>query len=244
MLPKTEHAVFSITLPSTKKKANFRRFLSKEEKILLIAKESDDRLDKLQAMRQVVNNCLVDDIDVDKMTSFDFDYVFMKLRAQSVDNLVEIQLVDEEDGETYPVTIDLNTIEIAIPRKPNFVINVDDKVKLKLKYPTLGDMIAIAEELEKDYQDNLTNEDHEPLDLGDLLYEKIIDSIYDDETVYDDYSRDELFPWLDQLSTEVTKEITDFLQSIPDLEYKTTYKTKLGTEREVELRGIDDFFTL
>ena len=154
-LPKISHPIFQITIPSTKKRINFRRFLASEEKILLMAKESDDRIDKLLAIRQVINNCLIDDLNVDDMSTFDFDYVFMKLRANSIDNMVEIKYTDTEDNEQYLVQIDLNKIEIRLPKKINDVVDVTDNIKLKLQYPTMGKMIASIESL-KELQTNAT----------------------------------------------------------------------------------------
>ena len=232
-LPKISHPIFQITIPSTKKNINFRRFLASEEKILLMAKESDDRYDKLLAIKQVITNCVVDDFDIDSMATFDFDYVFMKLRANSVDNMVEVRYLDEEDQLEYALKIDLNEVKLVVPKTFKDVVNVGD-IKIKLQYPTIGKMLSSIQ---------LTREDN-TFDLEDVLKEQCVKQIYDTENVYDEYTKQELIEWLGQLPLEANKQIKAFIASIPDLEYKTSYKTKAGTKREVELRGIEDFFTL
>lgn len=235
MLPKTEHAIFQITIPSTKLKVNFRRFLAKEEKILLMAKQSDERIDKLLAMKQVINNCLVDTLDVDEFTTFDFDYVFLKLRANSVDSMAEVIFTDPEDNQEYPHSIDLNAIEVKFPENINQVIDVDGKIKIKLQFPTMGKVLAGVHQVRE--VDNIVN-------LDQILMEQCIGQIYDADTVYDDYSHEELVEWLDNLSLKASNEIKLFIMSIPDLEYHGEYKTKAGTVREVDLRGLEDFFML
>jgi hypothetical protein len=244
-LPKTEHPLFIITVPSTQKKFNFRRFLTKEEKILLIAKQSDEKIDKLRAMEQVIVNCAMDPgFEVDKLTTFDFDYVFLKLRAASVDNMVEIQYFDEEDEKDHLVKINLDKIEIEMPKDIKTTVALSSDISLKLKYPTMKQMLDIAEKVESDLVENVDKKDHVPIEMADLLIEQCIDKIYDSETVYDDYTSEELYEWLDQLEATAYNDIKAFLNSIPDLQYKTSYKNSKGTVREVELKGIEDFFTL
>ncbi len=244
-LPKTQHAVFPITMPSTKKKVNFRRFLSREEKILLMAKQSDERADKLRAMYQVVNNCCMDDTDISAIPTFDFDYAFLKLRAESVDNIVEVRYTDDEDENEYPVSINLEKVNVVVPKEKLPSVEVEGTpIKIKLKYVTIGEMMAIVDELEDNLKAKQDDEEVKTIDLGDLLLEKCIAQVYDDETVYDEFTREELFEWLDELPTKTTEEIRQFLEGSPDLTYKTSYKRKDKSVREVELRGIDDFFTL
>lgn len=246
MLPKTQHPIFPITQPSTNKKLNFRRFLGKEEKILLIAKASDEKLDKLLAMKQVVSNCSVDDIDVDALTTFDLDYIFLKLRSQSVDNIIEMRYTDLEDDEEYVARVDLEKVDLSMPVNPKMVVDVDGNIKINMRYLTVGDMISIAEEIEKEARDNIENEDYTPRPFRDMLLVRSIASVYDKDSVYEqtDYTIEELLAWLDELPLAATAQLDEFFESIPELTYTTSYKTKAGTVREIELRGIDDFFTL
>ena len=108
MLPKIQYPVHTIIVPSTKKKVNFRPFLVKEEKILLMAKESEKDSDILMAVKQIVNNCSTDPkFDVNSLSIFDLEYIFLKLRAASVDNTIKISYKDLEDDKVYDFEIDL-----------------------------------------------------------------------------------------------------------------------------------------
>lgn len=232
-LPKISHPIFQITIPSTGNAVNFRRFLALEEKILLMAKESDDRYDKLLAIKQVITNCVVDDFDIDSMATFDFDYVFMKLRANSVDNMVEVRYLEEEDQQEYTLKINLNDVKLIVPKKFKDVVEIGD-IKIKLQYPTIGKMLSSIQ---------LTRDD-DRFDLEDVLKEQCVKQVYDKDNVYDEYSQEELIKWLGELPLDANKQIKTFIANVPNLEYKTSYQTKAGTKREVELRGIEDFFTL
>ena len=108
-LPKIDYPVYKIKVPSQKKESQFRPFLVKEEKLLLMAKESDNTSDILSAIKQIINNCSIDSkFDVNKLALFDLEYVFLKLRSISVDNIVKVSYKDNEDEKVYDFEIDLN----------------------------------------------------------------------------------------------------------------------------------------
>ena len=110
-LPKIEYPIHLINIPSINKKIKFRPFLVKEEKLLLMAKESDNLADNLLATKQVINNCCLEPLDINKLAIFDLEYIFLKLRALSVDNMVKLSYVDNEDNKTYTFDVDLNEVE-------------------------------------------------------------------------------------------------------------------------------------
>lgn len=243
-LPKTTQPLFPITVPSTKEKKQFRRFLVKEEKILLMAKQSDDKVDKLRAVEQVITNCAADPIVIDSLTTFDFDYIFLKLRAASVDNMIRQSYIDQEDEKQYDFDINLDTIEIDIPKKLP-IIEVNDSVKIKMVYPTMKQMLKISTEIAETSKDKDDQEQVEAaFTFSDHLIKAAIGEIYDSETIYDGFSNEELTEWIDQLDIAVYDKMRDFLGSIPDLTHTIKYKNSKGTDREIVLRGIEDFFTL
>ena len=124
-LPKIDYPLYTITVPSLKKSYKFRPFLVKEEKLLLMAKESKEMSDIFTAIKQVVNNCAIDErFDVDKLTIFDLEYIFIKLRAMSVDNIVKVSYKDFQDEKVYDFEIDLNNIEMEMPK------NIKNKITL------------------------------------------------------------------------------------------------------------------
>ena len=118
MIPKVKHPITTLTVPSNGKKISVRPMLVKEEKLLLMAKESKQVGEVLAAIKQVVGNCIIDkNFDIDKISIFDLEYLFLQLRAISVSNVVKVSYEDPEDNKTYDFDIDLQKIEVIIDRK-------------------------------------------------------------------------------------------------------------------------------
>ena len=234
MLPKIKHPTFEFVVPSTKKKETFRPFLVKEEKILLLAKSSEDKTDILRALKQVVNNCAISsNFDIDKLTIFDLEYLFLKLRSVSVNNIAKVAYQDNEDQQIYEFDIDLNTIEVKFPEKSEQNIKVTKDIIIKMKYPsvTILDDKGIVEASDDSYFD---------------LVLKCIDKVFDGEDVYDVQSstKEELEEFLDQLSTPAFNKIQNFMNEMPKLYHELEYVNKNGNLRKIELSSLTDFFTL
>ena len=233
-LPKVRHPIFEFTVPSTKKKESFRPFLVKEEKILLMAKASADAADSLRAVKQVVNNCAIDDtFDVDKLPIFDIEYLFIQLRAVSVTNMVTVSYRDNEDGTVYNFDIDLKELKVKFPDKVDPVIKVTDQLGILMKWPSASIL-----------------DDREYLKIGeDAYYELIlrcIDKIYDGDEIYNpaDYSMKEIEEFLDNCGVAILEKIQDFMSQTPKLYHKLSYTNRNGKERVIELTSLTDFFTL
>lgn len=233
-LPKINHPTFAIEIPSTKKKYAFRPFLVKEEKILLMAKASEQESDILVAIKQVVNNCCLDDsFDVDHLTLFDLEYVFIKIRAQSVSDTVSVSYRDNEDGKVYEFDINLNDIKVIFPEKIDDVVKIDEESGIKLKYPEAS-----------------IYEDKDFLSSGnDAFFQLIIrclDKIYEGDEIYDckNYSRKDISEYLESLDVKTFEKIRDFMMNQPQLNYKIVYNNSLGNARTIELTSLSDFFTL
>lgn len=233
-LPKISYPTFAIEIPSTKKKYAFRPFLVKEEKVLLMAKASEQESDILVAIKQVVNNCCLDDkFDVNKLSLFDLEYVFIKIRAQSVSDVVKVSYRDNEDNEIYEFDIDLEKVKVIFPEKVEDVVKIDDHAGIKLKYPEAS-----------------IYEDKEFLNSGnDAFFQLIIrclDKIYEGDEVYDckNYSHKDLSEYLESLDVKTFEKIREFMMEQPQLNYKILYKNKLGNDREIILSTLSDFFTL
>ena len=228
-LPQITVPQFDILIPSKDKKFSFRSFLVKEEKILLMAAESDDQNDVVKACRQIVNNCCLDDLDVDTLATFDLDYVFIKLRSKSVNNICKMAFRDNEDEKVYDFEVDLESIELQKDPTHTNKINITDDIVMVMKYPT----VDIADGLDE----NTTRSS-----LLDKLVLTSIDKIYDKETVYEDYTPQELSDFLDNLSTPVYDKIRTFFDTMPRVYHKVTYTNKLNHVREIELTTLQDFF--
>ena len=232
-LPKISYPVHTIQIPSTKKNAKFRPFLVKEEKLLLMAKESQNNADILKSIKQIVNNCCLDDnFDDKKITIFDLEYLFIKLRAFSVDNVVKVSYRDEEDNQNYDFEIDLEEVKIDFPEKNDNNIKISDKFGILMKYPSAS-----------------LYEDTDFLNLDkDYLFELIvrcIDKIYEGDNVFEakNYSTKELGDFLENLDSKTFVSIQNFLMNSPKLLHVLHYKNSLGKDKQITLSSLNDFFT-
>ena len=233
-LPKIKYPINEFTVPSTGKKESFRPFLVKEEKILLMAKSSEDPSDIFRSVKQIINNCCLNDsFDIDKLTVFDLEYLFLKLRSISVGDVVEVSYRDNDDGEIYKFDIDLKTIEVQFSEGVEKTIPVTDSVGIVMKWPSASIF-----------------DDKEFLDSGDqAFYELVIrciDKIYDEDDVFEasDYTQAELESFLDDCGLKTFEKIQAFMAKAPRLYHKIEYKNRNGKERVIELTSLTDFFTL
>lgn len=232
-LPKIEYPIYNIEVPSLKKKFKFRPFLVKEEKILLMAKESQNSSDILLAVKQIINNCCLDiGLNFEQLAVFDLEYVFIKLRAVSVDNLVKVSYQDFEDNQSYDFEVDLNDVVVKFPEKIVNTIKISDQMGLIMKYPpaTLYDDKEFLN-LEKDY-------------MFELII-KCIDKIYDGDSVYEskNYKKEEIAEFLESLGMQTFEEVQNFLLESPKIVHELNYKNSLGNDRKIILSSLNDFFT-
>jgi len=230
-LPKIDQPLFSMTIPSIGKNVTFRPFLVREEKILLIAQQSGSDTDIIRAIKQILYNCIQEDLDLDSLAIFDIEYMFLKLRSRSVNNVVKLSYRDNEDGEVYDFDLDLDTIEVKMPEKINSKIEVTDNVGMTMKYPTAS------------ITDRMKEFDNE-VDLMTFFIVNCIDTIYDEENVYvaEDFSEQEITEFLDGLDVKSFEKIREFFESIPRLYHKIEYKNSIDNHRSIELTSLKDFF--
>jgi hypothetical protein len=230
-LPKITHPLFKLTIPSTKKVVNFRPYTVREEKLLLMMKTTKDLAEISEVIKQIINNCSVDKIDVDKLSLFDIEYIFIKLRANSVSE--EIELIYTKEKERYNFFINLNEVEIKYNPEHQQKFILHDNIGVSMNYPTFTDML------------NLEKEAEEGPDVEQMIYDtfiKCIDSIYDDTKVYKDFTKDEINEFVLSLPKNCIEKIKDFFDTIPVLEHQTKIKLKSGETEDVTLKGLKDFF--
>jgi hypothetical protein len=244
MLPKVDVPLYEITLPLMKKKVKFRPFLVKEEKILLMAAESDDQNAVILAIKQIITNCLVTKIDVDDLPIMDFEYLFLHLRARSVGETIDLQYKCNNDinegGEerkcNHVVKLSFNALEVEPVLSPNEnnKIELTPKLGIVLKYPTFGSLDELTEK--KD------------ISATELVLKTIISSIdyiYDDESLYyaKDTPKEELVDFVDSLTREQFSQIQNFFENIPKLKKKLDFECgKCGYSDNIEVEGIQSFF--
>jgi len=243
MLPKIDVPVYECILPSNKKKVKFRPFLVKEQKLLLMAAESTEVKDVVDSIKQVVKNCILDDIDVDGLPVFDLEFLFLNLRARSVSEVVKVKykcnniIEKKEDGEDKRcdniVDIEVNVLEI----NPEFgeghtsKIELTDKLGIVFKYPTFEMIESMAGKEENEV-------------IFDLIT-KCIDYIYDADQLYysKDTTEDEVIDFIDGLTQEHLEKIKEFFDSMPKVKKTVTFDCKkCGHHEDIEIEGVQNFF--
>ena len=244
MLPKIDVPLYEITLPLLKKKVKFRPFLVKEEKILLMAAEYDDQDAILLAVKQIINNCCVSDIDIEDLPILDFEYFFMHLRARSVGEVVDLQYKcnntisgegEEEKKCNTLVKLSFNVLEI----EPE-INNINNKIQLT---PNLG--VVLKYPNFKNIEDITKTSDLSSTDLVSKTIINSIDFVYDNESVYyaKDTPEEELMEFIDSLTREQFGKIQEFFDTIPKLKKQIKFTCqKCAYEEELLLEGIQSFF--
>lgn len=234
MLPKIATPTFEVLQPSTKKKLTIRPFLVKEEKILLMAKESGEQADIYMAIKQIINNCVLDEgFDVNDIPIFDMEYLFIKLRAISVSNIVKFKVEDSNDGIEYNLQLDLNEVEVKFPENHSKKIAITDDIGLVMKYPTP----AISEKLK---------EVKSVVDIAETTISESIDYVYDENDTYlwAQATPKEKKEFLDNLTIDAYNKIQEFFNTSPMIEHIVYYTNSEGKEKKVYFRDLNDFFTL
>jgi len=232
-LPKLDKPLFELKIPSTKKPILFRPFTVKEEKILLMGQQSGTEKDIILAIKQVIQNCSQTVLDVDKLATFDLEFIFLKLRSMSVNNVINVSYRDNEDDKIYDFEIDLD--EVIVTNLETVISNrieITDTIGMLMSYPSVKVLENVPE--------NST-----VTELTEYLIRSCIESVYDENTVYpaSEVAPDELAAWLDDLDVETFDKIKAFFDNIPQMYYKIEYTNSLGSKRLIELTTLNDFFT-
>lgn len=231
-LPNLAIHTFNVTLPSNGQEIECRPYLVDEEKSLLMAAESKDAKEIENAIRKLVNSCTFGVLDYDNLPSFDIEYLFLKIRGQSVSPSVDVFLthnVEECMGKTK-VNIDISTVEAEQKEGHVNKVDIGESIGVKMKYPTP----QIAKKLEK-YKSSVDKEFYA------IIHS--IDVIYDAETVYESFSFQELEEWVKKLSSGQFKKLRHFFETMPRVRKEVTYQcSKCGEAVTINLEGIKDFF--
>ena len=236
-LPKIATPTYEMVLPSSNKKIKYRPFLVKEEKILIIAMESEDQKQITNALKTVINNCILSrGIKVDKLSTFDIEYLFLNIRGKSVGENVEVMVTCPDDNETQvPVIIPLDEIKIQRNPKHQRDIKLDDDLVMRMRYPSLNEFIKTN----FDFTDEVGVEESFDLVIS------CIDQIFNEEESWtsSDCTKKEMVDFLEQLSSKQFKDVEQFFDTMPKLSHKikvTNPKTKV--ENEIVLEGLSSFF--
>lgn len=236
-LPKIATPTYELEIPSTKKKIKYRPFLVKEEKILLLAMETNDPKEIAESVKNVINNCIITrGVKVDKLSTFDIEYLFLNIRGKSVGEEVEVMVTCPDDEETQvPMVINLDEIKVVQNPKHNRDIKLDDELTLRMKYPSLNEFV----------KSNFSNEEDMSIDDTFGMITGCIEQIYSEEESWasSDSTPKELREFLEQLTSTQFKEIETFFETMPKLAHTITIKNpKTGVESDVTLEGLTSFF--
>lgn len=238
-LPMNTMPTFNTVVPSTGKRVRYRPFVVKDEKALMIAQQSEDPIVMVDTLKAVIKSCILDEIDVDSLATFDLEYLFIQLRGKSVGETIELLFsCDEDHGELndkakQKVTIDLSTIKVEkSPDHSNKIILFGD-VGVVLKYPTLES----TKKLESMSADNLDN-------VFDVIADSI-DFIFQGEDVFyaKEQKKEELLQFINNLSSEQFIKLQKFFDTMPKVRTEVDYKCPIcGKEHHRVLEGIQSFF--
>jgi len=238
-LPKINTPTYDLTLPSTGKKIKYRPFLVREEKILIMAMESEEMSEITNAIIQILGDCILSkDVKIESLATFDIEYLFLNVRAKSVGETVDVNITCPDDGETQvEMTIPVDSIRIQKTRGHKDIIKLDDDLSMKLRYPSLKQFV------ENNFETNDGNSD-----VGQSLsmISSCIEMIYNQEESWEasDYSKEELDEFIEQLNTKQFKEIESFFTTMPKLSHTIKVRNpNTKVESEVVLEGLAAFFS-
>jgi|TARA_R110000822_G_scaffold91700_1_gene211282 hypothetical protein len=236
-LPKIATPTYELELPSTGESIQFRPFLVKEEKVLVLALESEDTKQITTAIKAVIKSCVqTKGIKVEALPTFDIEFLFLNIRGKSVGEKIEVNIICPDDETTeVPVSIDLDEIRVQKNDEHTRQIKIDDTLMMEMKYPSLDQFI----------KNNFDFEDKNAMDQSFDLITSCVDKIYSEDDVWaaDDCSKKELKDFLEQMNSSQFKGIETFFETMPKLSHKikvTNPNTEV--ESEVVLEGLASFF--
>jgi len=236
-LPKIATPTYELVLPSTEETIQYRPFLVKEEKLLVIALESEDNKQITTAIKAVLKNCvLTKGIKVEQLPTFDIEFLFLNIRGKSVGEQLEVNIICPDD-ETTQVTVDIDLDDIEVERNDDHTkqIKLDENLMMEMKYPSLDQFI----------KNNFDFNENNQMDQSFQLIASCIDKIYNEEEVWAtaDCTKKEVNEFLEQMNSGQFKQIETFFESMPKLKHTikvTNPKTKV--ESDVVLEGLASFF--
>ncbi len=235
-LPKISTPTYELVLPSSGRKIRYRPFLVKEEKILIIALESQDQKQIADSIKSILSNCiLTKGTKVDKLSTFDIEYLFLNVRGKSVGEQIEVMVTCPDDEKTQvPMSINIDSIKVEKSKDHKTDIKLDEQYTLKMRYPSLNEFI----------KSNFSAEEMKVDDTFDLIA-SCIDQIYSEEESWtqEDCTKKEMVEFLEQLNSSQFKEIETFFETMPKLSHKIKVKNpNTGVESEIVLEGLQNFF--
>ena len=234
-LPKLTTPTYELEIPSTDEKIKYRPFLVKEEKILMMAMETKNEGDIVQAVKDIVKECTFNKVSIDNMPMFDVEYIFLNIRAKSVGEVSKLRLLCPDDNKTYAdVELDLNEVRVQVGEDHTNKIELDNGMGMIMQYPTIDSFRDSG--IRNITADNMLDV------IGSCILQ-----IYEDEgkKVYDpkDQTKKEVIEFIEQLNTKQFKKVQNFFDTMPKLKHEIKVKNpKTKKESSITLTGLNDFF--
>ena len=237
-LPVINNPEYFVELPSTGKKVKYRPFVVREEKLLLLALESEDLSEMSNAVKNVLSNCVKgDNIDIETLPTFDIEFLFLNIRGKAVGEEIEVNILCPDDEETYVnVKILIDDIKVVKNSEHKNQIKINDTLMMEMRYPSLEQFIKSN----FDFQ-NKKNQLEQSLDL----IASCVSKIYNEDEVWtsSDVTKQEIIDFLENMNSTQFKKIENFFETMPKLEHKVKIKNpNTKAESEVTLMGLADFF--
>ena len=236
-LPKISTPTYELVLPSTGKKVKYRPFLVREEKILILALESENTKQITTAIKSILKECIsTRGVKVDDLPTFDIEYLFLNIRGKSVGEALDLMVTCPDDGETQvPVKIFIDEIQVQKDSKHTQDIKLDDTLTLRMKYPSLNQFI----------QNNFDFSEDDSVDASFDIISSCIDQVYNEDESWaaSDCTKKELKEWIETLNTNQFKEVESFFTTMPKLSHTLKVKNpKTKVESDITLEGLTSFF--
>jgi len=235
-LPKIATPTFELVIPSTGKKIKYRPFLVKEEKILVMAMESEGLDQIASAIKEVLSACILTrGVNIDKLSTFDIEYLFLNVRGKSVGESIDVIVTCQDDGETkVPLTIYIDEIKVVDDPNHTRDIKVDDNLTLRMAYPSLTQFIS------ENFGEATS------IDTSFDVIANCVEMIYSEDETWNakDHTKKEWIQFIEQLNSSQFKQIERFFSTMPKLSYTTKFENpNTGVENEIILEGLASFFS-
>lgn len=230
-LPSLAINKYELTVPSTEEVIEFRPFLVKEEKMLLVAQQTGEEKDIIRAVENIINECTFKKIDAKKLPIFDLEYIFIQLRAKSIGEVSTVSVTCPDDGETK-VEVDINLEDVVCEKSEDHTnkIKLNDSVGVIMSYPRVN---------------NVSGLNMEDPNTGFEIIKNCIAQIYDDEQIYDknDISKKDLEDFVNSMSHQQFMKLQEFFENMPKVRYRTKIKNpKTNVSSDLVIEGLQNFF--
>lgn len=234
-LPKINHPKYTLTIPSTNEKVTYKPFTVKDEKILLMAVVSEDAEFTLNNIKELIKSCVdLEKTTVEQLATFDVEYIFLKLRAKSVNEIIDLKMT--KNGKTYLASVNLDKVEVSFPDQEKLIM-ITDEIGIEFNYPSYETIT----ELKRNESDNIEALSNQLV----KLYASCVNKVVDGDDLYvkgENFTDAEAEDFMWSLPHSAYSKIKEFFENSPELKHEVIFKSKDGEEEKVVLVGLQDFF--